>query len=196
MTLVRLEAVARPPQRRDSPGDRRELGRGLLPGCQQRVRLAPIRLAGLVGPPALVRVLYRQTQRRHRPRARTTTRPAPAQPVPAQTPARPPAGPGGCGAAGAPPTRARGLRTAPQAVAHLRRPLHRPELMIAVVAHGQAACTAWARTLRAIPITPFPYGPRRPTLRHGRSILVRQAVKVEHHRPTIASSRPSGEKRF
>jgi hypothetical protein len=74
----------------------------------------------------------------------------PAKHVPAQTPARHTDGQFGFGAEGAPPTRARGLRTAHQAVDHLRRPLQRPEMMIAVVAHVHAAFTDRARTIRDI----------------------------------------------
>ena len=59
------------------------------------------------------------------------------------------------GLQGTPPTLARELRTAHEAVDHLRRPLQRPEMMIAVVAHVHAACTDWARTIRDIQINPF-----------------------------------------
>src|SRR5437867_13409161 len=110
--------------------------------------------------------------------ARKTTMTEPAPPVPAQTPARHTAGQCGFGAEGAPPTRARGRRTAHQAVDHLRRPLQRPEMMIAGVAHVHAACTDWARTIRAIHLNPFKYCPRRPTIRHGRSLLVLKEVDV------------------
>src|SRR2546422_10761158 len=68
-----------------------------------------------------------------------TTMAEPAKHVPAQTPARHTDGQCGFGAEGVPPTRARGLRTAHQTVDHLRRPLQRPEMMIAVVAHVHAA---------------------------------------------------------
>src|SRR5215475_9515728 len=84
--------------------------------------------------------------------ASKTTMTEPAQHVPAQTPAWHTDGQFGFGAEGAPPTRARGLRTANQAVDHLRRPLQRPEMMIAVVAHVHAACTDWARTICDIQI--------------------------------------------
>src|SRR5216684_7973692 len=102
----------------------------------------------------------------------------PAQHIPAQTPARHADGQFGCGAEGVPPTLARGLRTAHQAVDHLRRPLQRPEMMIAVVAHMHAAFTDWARTIRDIQINPFKYCPHRPTISHGRSILVLKEVAV------------------
>src|SRR6266436_1026932 len=104
--------------------------------------------------------------------ARKTTMAEPAKHVPAQTPVRQTDGQCGFGAEGASPTRARGLRTAHQAVDHLRRPLQRPEMMIAVVAHVHAAFTDWARTIRDIQINPFKYRSRGPTIRHGRSILV------------------------
>src|SRR6266446_8798098 len=102
----------------------------------------------------------------------------PAQHLPAQTPARHTEGQCGFGAAGVPPTRARGLRTAPQTVDHLRRPLQRPAMMRAVVAHVHAACTDRARTIRDISINPFTYRPRGPTIRHGRSVLVLKEVDV------------------
>src|SRR4029450_1227428 len=104
--------------------------------------------------------------------ASKTTMTEPAQHVPAQNPARHTDGQFGFGAEGAPPTRARGLRTAHQAVDHLRRPLQRPEMMIAVVAYMHAAFPSPARPIRDIQINPFEYRPRGPTIRHGRSILV------------------------
>ena len=178
MPFCRLEAVDRPHQRRAIPVALPELGRVLLPGCQPRLILANIMLDGIIGQPDLVGVLSRQTQLRHRPMASKTTMTEPAQHVPAQTPARHTDGPCGCGAEGVPPTRARGLRTAHQAVDHLRRPLQRPKMMIAVVAYVHAACTDWARTIRDIQSNPFQYCPRRPTIRHGRSILVLKEVHV------------------
>src|SRR5215831_18963902 len=104
--------------------------------------------------------------------ASKTTMTEPAKHVPAQTPARHTDGQFGLGAEGPSPTRARGPRTAHQAVDHLRRPLQRPEMMIPGVAHAQAACTKWARTVRDTQIKPFKYRPRRPTVRHGRPILM------------------------
>ena len=65
-----------------------------------------------------------------------------------------------------------GVRTAHQAVDHLRRPLQRPEMMIAVVANVHATSTDRARAILDIQINPFEYRPRGPTIRHGRSILV------------------------
>jgi hypothetical protein len=49
-------------------------------------------------------------------------------------------------------------------------------MMIAVVAHVHAAFTDRARTIRDIQINPCTYRPRRPTIRHGRSILVLKEV--------------------
>src|SRR2546428_5242622 len=96
----------------------------------------------------------------------------PAQHIPAQTPARHTDGQFGFGAEGVPPTLARGLRTAHEAVDHLRRPLQRPEMVIAVDAHVHAALTDSARTIRDIQINPIKYPSRRPTISHSRSILV------------------------
>src|SRR5438445_2248226 len=96
----------------------------------------------------------------------------PAKHIPAQTPARHADGQCGCGAEGALPTLARGFRTAHEAVDHLRRPLQRPEMMIAVVANMHVACTDRARTILDIHINPFESCPRGPTIRHGLSILV------------------------
>src|SRR5215831_427857 len=79
----------------------------------------------------------------------------PAKHIPAQTPARHADGQFGFGAEGAPPTLARGLRTAHEAVDHLRRPLQRPEMMIAVVAHVHVACTDRACTILDIHINSF-----------------------------------------
>jgi hypothetical protein len=59
----------------------------------------------------------------------------PAQDIPADTPPRHADGQFGFGAEGAPPTLARGVGTVHQTVDHLRRPLERPETMIAMVAH-------------------------------------------------------------
>jgi hypothetical protein len=61
----------------------------------------------------------------------------PAQAIPADTPTGHAAGPCGVGAAGAPPTLARGVGTAHQPVDNLRRPLERPKTMLAMVAHVQ-----------------------------------------------------------
>src|SRR4030095_8799228 len=96
----------------------------------------------------------------------------PAQDIPAHTPARHADGQFGFGAEGTPPTRARGLRTAYQAVDHLRRPLQRPEMMIAMVAHVHVACTDRARTILDIHINAFEGRPGGPTISHGRSILL------------------------
>src|SRR4029453_5404882 len=103
--------------------------------------------------------------------ASKTTMAEPAKHVPAQTPARHTDGQFGFGAEGAPPTRARGLRTAHQAGDHLPRPLQRPEMMKAVVAYMHAACPDQARTIRDIQINPFEYRPRGPRKRQGRSTL-------------------------
>src|SRR5438270_13406155 len=91
----------------------------------------------------------------------------PAQHIPAQTPARHADGQFGFGAEGAPPTLARGLRTAHEAVDHLRRPLQRPESMIPVVAHMHITVADRARAILNFQRNPFECGPHRPTISHG-----------------------------
>src|SRR6266568_742099 len=102
----------------------------------------------------------------------------PAQHLPAQTPARHTDGQCGFGAEGVPPTLARGLRTAHQAVDDLRRPLQRPEMMIAVVAHVHSTSADRARAVLDVQINPFEDRPSGPTIRHGRSILVLQSLSM------------------
>src|SRR5215475_14071952 len=102
----------------------------------------------------------------------------PAHHIPAQTPARHTDGQCGFGAAGASPTLARGVWTAHQAVDHLRRPLQRPEMMIAVVAHVHIMSADRARAVLDVQINPFSGRPNRPTIRHGRSILVLQSMSM------------------
>src|SRR5712691_5599628 len=95
--------------------------------------------------------------------ARKTTMAEPAKHVPAQTPARHTDRQFGFGAEGVPPTLARGLRTAHEAVDHLRRPLQRPEMVIAVVAHVHAAFTDWharSATSKSIRFNTVPAGQR------------------------------------
>jgi hypothetical protein len=158
----------------------------LLPGRQHRLVQANRVRDRIVGQPDLVRVLSCCTKLGYRPMAGKAAMAEPAQHLPAQTPARHADGPFGCGAEGAPPTLARGLRTAPQAVDHLRRPLQRPEMMRAVVAHVHGACTDRARTILDIHINPCEGRPRGPTIRHGRSILLLKEVDVSRQKPTIA----------
>src|SRR6266704_5181944 len=110
--------------------------------------------------------------------ARKTTMAEPAQHVPAQTPARHTDGQFGFGAEGAPPTRARGVWTAHQAVDYLRRPLQRPEMMIAMVANVHITSADRARAVLDVHINPFEGRPSGPTIRHGRSILVLQSMSM------------------
>ncbi|HSX77904.1 MAG TPA: hypothetical protein VLQ80_04935 [Candidatus Saccharimonadia bacterium] len=171
MALVWLPSIARQHQRCDSPGGLSEPCRVVLPGRQHGLVPATIVRDGSIGPLDLVRVLSVCTQLGSRPVAGKAALAEPAHHLPPQTPAWHADGPGGCGAAGPPPTRARGLRTAHEAVDYLRRPLQRLE-MIAVVAHVHVAGTDRARTILDIHINPFEGRPRGPTISHGRSILV------------------------
>src|SRR4029453_1418291 len=91
----------------------------------------------------------------------------PTKPIPAQTPARHTDGQFGFGAERAPPTLACGVWTAHQAVDYLRRPLQRPEMMIAVVAHVPITSADRARAGLDLQINPFEGRSSRPTISHG-----------------------------
>src|SRR2546428_4485509 len=109
----------------------------------------------------------------------------PAPHIPASTPARHAEGQFGFGAEGAPSTLARGVWTAHQTVDHLGRPLQGPQMMRAMVTHVHVAVTNRTPAVLDIQRNPFEGCPSRPTIRHGRSILVLQFVDVSYREPTI-----------
>src|SRR5438445_1461674 len=116
----------------------------------------------------------------------------PAKHVPPHTPARHAEGQCGFGAEGLPPTLACGVWTAHQTVDDLRRPLQRPEMMIAMITNVHATSADRARAILDIQLNPFAYRPCRPTISHGCAILILKHCEVERREPTIASSRHSG----
>ena len=139
---------------------------------------ADVTLDGIVGQLDFVGVLSRRTKLRDRPMAGKAAMAKPATHVPPQTPARHAEGQCGFGAEGLPPTLACGVWTAPQTVDDVRRPLQGPEMMIAMIANVPGQCANRTCAVLAIEMYALEDSPSRPTIRHGRAILVLKSIDV------------------
>src|SRR5213076_1511321 len=84
----------------------------------------------------------------------------------------------GFGAEGLPPTLACGVWTAHQTVDDLRRPLQCPEMMIAMIANVQGQFANRTCAVLDIEMYALEDSPSRPTIRHGRAILVLKSIDV------------------
>src|SRR5438093_508818 len=112
----------------------------------------------------------------------------PAKHVPPHTPARHAEGQCGFGAEGLPPTLACGVWTAHQTVDDLRRPLQCPEMMIAMIANVQGQFANRTCAVLDIEMYALEDSPSRPTIRHGRAILVLKPTESLGVTSTVVSS--------